>query len=152
MASQDVDPEREVPAAAYEERIIDLDFHMNPPEETLIEYVEDEVAREKFENVEYGMAHRKAKWDAAWAIPGGNEGLFTQGRAEVAADVKLAAGKFAIDDPLVNVGINNAPTQHNPVQKSAIAQADNDFALDDYLIEKAEVAEMEAVEPPVDGS
>ncbi|MXR19355.1 amidohydrolase family protein [Halobacterium bonnevillei] len=130
MASQDVDPQREVPADAFDERIIDLDFHMNPPEETLIQYVEDDVAREKFENVEYGMAHRKAKWDAAWAIPGGNEGLFTQGRAEVASDVKLAAEKFAIDDPIVNVGINNAPTQHNPVQKNAIAQAANDFALD----------------------
>ena len=132
MASQRVNPEREVPEEAYDTRIIDLDFHVNPPEEEIIKYVEDPVAREKFENVEFGMAPRKAKWDAAWAVAGGNEGLYTQGRAEIAEDVNLAAEKFAIDEPIVNIGINNAPTQHNAVQRNAIAQAANDFVLDQF--------------------
>jgi len=123
-------PEAEVPPEAYDTRIIDLDFHVNPAEKELIKYVEDPVAREKFESVEFGMAPRKAKWDAAWSVAGGNEGLYTQGRAEVAEDVKMAAEKFAIDDPIVNIGINNAPTQHNPVQRNAIVQAANDFTLD----------------------
>ena len=135
MASQDADPEREMPAAAYDERIIDLDFHMNPTEAELVRYVEDPVAREKFETVEFGMAPRKAKWDAAWAVPGGNEGLFTQGRAEIAEDVKTIAERFAIDDPIVNVGLNNTPTQHNPVQRNAIVRAANDFALDQVIPE-----------------
>jgi predicted TIM-barrel fold metal-dependent hydrolase len=127
-------PEAEVPAAAFDTRIIDLDFHMNPAEEQLVSYVEDDAVREKL-TTEFGMAPRKAKWDAAYAIPGGNEGLFTQGRAEAAEDVRLAAERFAIDEPIVNVGINNAPTQHNPVLKNAIARAANEFARAEVLPE-----------------
>jgi predicted TIM-barrel fold metal-dependent hydrolase len=134
MSQPKTGPEAEVPPEAFEERIIDLDFHMNPAEEQLISYVDDDDVRQKL-TTEFGMAPRKAKWDAAYAIPGGNEGLFTQGKAEVAEDVKLAAEKFAIDDPIVNIGINNAPTQHNPVLKNAIARAANEFARHEVIPE-----------------
>ncbi|WP_459890922.1 amidohydrolase family protein [Halostagnicola bangensis] len=107
---------------------------MNPTEDQLIQYVKDDVAREKL-STEFGMLPRKAKSDAAYAIPGGNEGLFTQGKAEVAEDVKLAADKFAIDEPIVNIGLNNVPTQHNPVLKNSIVQAANNFALDTVIPE-----------------
>ncbi len=134
MATDQVDTDSEIPAEARDVRIIDLDFHMNPTEDQLIGYVEDDAAREKL-STEFGMLPRKAKSDAAYAIPGGNEGLFTQGKAEAAEDVKLAADKFAIDEPIVNIGLNNTPTQHNPVLKNAIVQAANDFALDQVIPE-----------------
>jgi uncharacterized protein len=127
-------PESEIPAEAQDVRIIDMDFHMNPAEDELISYVEDDRARDKL-STEFGIAPRKAKWDAAYAIKEGNEGLFTQGRAESPKDVKEAAEKFAIDEPIVNAGINNAPTQHHPVLKNAIAQASNNWILDKILPE-----------------
>lgn len=129
MTTQRVGPESEMPAEAHEERIIDLDFHLSPPEDLLVEYVEDNRAREKL-TTEFGMAPNKGKWDAAYAIESGEEGLFTQGRAQIANDVRTAAEKFAIDEPIVNIGINNTPTQHHPTLKNAIAQAANDFALE----------------------
>jgi predicted TIM-barrel fold metal-dependent hydrolase len=134
MTSTSSAPDVEVPAAAFDERIVDLDFHMNPTEEQLISYVEDDLVREKL-STEWGMAPRKAKYDAAYAIPGGNEGLFTQGKAEVVEDVRQAAEKFAIDDPIVNIGINNAPTQLHPTLKNGIAEAANKFALDEVIPE-----------------
>ena len=129
MTTQRRGPEVEVPPEAFEERIIDLDFHMNPTEEELISYVDDDLVREKL-STEMGMAPRKAKFDAAYAIPGGNEGLYTQGKAEVVEDVRTAAEKFAIDEPIVNIGINNAPTQLHPTLKNGIVEGANKFALD----------------------
>lgn len=134
MASPKSGPEVEVPPEAFDERIIDLDFHMNPTEEQLVQYVEDDLVREKL-STEMGMAPRKAKSDAAYAIPGGNEGLFTQGKAEAVADVRRAAETFAIDEPIVNIGLNNAPTQHHPTLKNGLVQAANDFALDQVISE-----------------
>lgn len=134
MSSKEATPELEVPPEAFEKRIIDMDFHMNPSEEELISYVEDDRARDKL-TTEFGMAPRAAKWDAAYAIKTGNEGLFTQGRAESPEDVYSAAEKFAIDDPIVNPGINNTPTQHHPILKNAIAQAANDWLLDTIVPE-----------------
>lgn len=127
-------PEAEVPPQAFEDRIIDLDFPMNPTEDQLIEYIEDDLVREKL-STEMGMAPRKAKSDAAYAIPGGNEGLYTQGKAEAVEDVRHAAEKFAIDEPIVNIGINNAPTQHYPTLKNGIVQAANNFVLDQVIPE-----------------
>ncbi|MFC7216095.1 amidohydrolase family protein [Saliphagus sp. GCM10025334] len=127
-------PEAEVPPEAFDTRIIDMDFHMNPAEEDLLPYIDDKRALDKL-TTEYGMAPRKAKWDAAYAIKEGNEGLFTQGRAETAEDVKMASEKFAIDEPIVNAGINNAPTQHHPVLKNHLAKAANDFLLDQIIPE-----------------
>lgn len=121
--------EREMPSAATDTRIIDLDFHLNPDPEILLTYVEDETVAEKL-TTEFGMAPLGGKWDAAYAINEGNEGLFTQGRAETAEDVHRAAAQYAIDDPIVNPGINNTPTQHHPVLKNAIARAANDYLLD----------------------
>lgn len=66
-------------AAAFDERIFDLDFHMNPTEEQLLEYVTDDAVREKL-STELALLPRTARSDAAYAIPGGNEGLFTQGK------------------------------------------------------------------------
>jgi hypothetical protein len=134
MAIQRSPAEEEVPPEAYEVRIIDLDFHLNPDEEELVSYVDDERAFDKL-TTEFGMAPVKGKWDAAWAIKDGQEGLFTQGRAETAADVKQAAETLAIDDPIVNPGINNTPSQHNPVLKNAIARAANDYLLDRIMPE-----------------
>lgn len=134
MTTIESGPEAEVPAAAFEERIIDLDFHVNPTEDQLVGYVEDDLVREKL-STEMGMAPRKAKSDAAYAIPGGNEGLYTQGKAEAAEDVRRAAETFAIDDPIVNIGINNAPTQLHPTLKNGIAEAANKFALDQIVPE-----------------
>jgi predicted TIM-barrel fold metal-dependent hydrolase len=116
----------EIPAAAREDRIIDLDFHLTPPTELLLEYIEDERLRQKL-TTEFGIAPIGGKWDAAYATPQGEEGLYTQGRAEFAEDVRLAADKFAIDEPIVNAGINNMPAQHHPVLKNAVAGAANDF-------------------------
>ncbi|WP_313693555.1 amidohydrolase family protein [Halorarum halobium] len=129
MSVEESGPEAEVPPEAFETRIVDVDFHMNPAEEVLLEYVDDGTVREKL-TTEFGMTPRKGKWDAAYAIKGGNEGLFTQGRAQTPADVREAARTFAIDEPVVNAGINNLPTQHHPVLKNAVAGAANDWLLD----------------------
>lgn len=134
MGTHKSGPEVEVPPEAFDERIIDLDFHMNPPEDELVSYVEDDMIRQKL-STEFGMAPRKAKSDAAYAIPGGNEGLYTQGKAEVVDDVRLAAEKFAIDEPVINIGINNAPTQHHPELRNGIVQAANNYAVDRILPE-----------------
>jgi len=129
MMTEKPGPQREVPPEAFEERIIDLDFHLNPDEETLLSYVDDERLHKKM-TTEYGMTPRKGKWDAAYAIKDGNEGLFTQGRAESAEDVFQAASDLAINEPVVNAGINNLPAQHHPLLKNAVARAANDYLLD----------------------
>lgn len=134
MSVEKTGPEAEVPSEAFEKRIIDMDFHMNPAEEDLVKYVDDERVRDKL-TTEFGMTPRKGKWDAAYAIKEGNEGLFTQGRAETAEDVKEAAEKFAIDEPIVNAGINNLPTQHHPVLKNAVARAANDWLVNEVVTE-----------------
>lgn len=134
MARKERGPQREVPAAAFDERIVDLDFHMNPTEEQLVSYVDDELVREKL-TTEMGMTPRSAKYDAAFAIPGGNEGLFTQGKAEAVEDVRRAAETFAIDEPIVNIGINSVPSQLHPTLKNGVVEAANKFALDQVVDE-----------------
>ncbi|QIO24931.1 amidohydrolase family protein [Haloarcula sp. JP-L23] len=124
----------EVPEQAFEDRIIDLDFHVNPLEDELLSYVDDSLVRDKL-TTEFGPTPLKGKWDAAYGIKEGNEGLFTQGRAEYAEDVEEACEKFAIDDPIVNPGINNLPLQHHPVLKNGVCQAANDYMLDNFADE-----------------
>ncbi|MDY6765548.1 MAG: amidohydrolase family protein [Halobacteria archaeon] len=121
----------EVPEEAFDETIIDLDFHLNPTEEDLLKYVDDERAKDRL-TTEFGMLPIKGKWDAAYAIKEGNEGLFTQGRAEIAEDVRKAAETIAVDTPVVTPGLNNAP---NPVLKNVVAKAYNDYMLDNIVDE-----------------
>lgn len=124
----------EVPEQAFEERIIDMDFHVNPVEDELLPYVENDRARDKL-TTEFGPTPVVGKWDAAYAIKEGQEGLYTQGRAEYAEDVREACEKFAIDDPIVNPGINNLTLQHHPVLKNAVCQAANDYMVDNFCDE-----------------
>ncbi|MFB6097175.1 MAG: amidohydrolase family protein [Haloferacaceae archaeon] len=129
-----LDADVEVPEQAFEDHIVDMDFHVNPMEEELLAYVEDERALDKL-TTEFGATPIVGKWDAAYAIPSGEEGLFTQGRAEYADDVREAAERIAIDDPIVNTGVNNLPLQHHPVLKNALVQASNDYMLDNFADE-----------------
>jgi predicted TIM-barrel fold metal-dependent hydrolase len=129
-----LDLDTEVPPEAHDTEIIDLDFHVNPMEEDLLAYVEDERALDRL-TTEFGMTPIPDKWDAAYAIKDGNEGLFTQGRAEVAEDVREACETLAIDEPVVNAGINGLPQQHHPVLKNAITQAANDYMVDHFVDE-----------------
>lgn len=126
-----LDDSAEVPEAAFDDEIIDLDFHVNPLEDELLEYVEDERAYDKL-TTEFGATPVVGKWDAAYGIKEGNEGLFTQGRAKYAEDVREACEPLAIDEPIVNTGINNLNHQHHPVLKNAIIQASNDYMLDHF--------------------
>jgi predicted TIM-barrel fold metal-dependent hydrolase len=134
MAVQKHGPESEIPEEAFNERIIDLDFHMNPSEEDLRRYIDNERVLDKL-STELGLTPNGAKWDAAYAISEGNEGIFTQGRAETPSDVYEAASKFAIDEPIVNAAINKLPTQHNPVLKNAIVNAANDYLRHEVIPE-----------------
>jgi len=127
-----LDATAEVPEEAYDVEIIDMDFHVNPTEEALQEYVEDDVALDRL-TTEFGMTPIPDKWDAAYAIEEGNEGLFTQGRAEYPEDVKTACEPLAIDEAVVNAGINGLPQQHHPVLKNAVLQAGNDYMLDHFV-------------------
>jgi predicted TIM-barrel fold metal-dependent hydrolase len=129
-----LDADAEVPEQAFEDHIIDMDFHVNPIEDELLAYVENDRARDKL-TTEFGMTPVAGKWDAAYAIKEGQEGLFTQGRAEDAADVRKACEKFAIDEPIVNPGINNLTLQHHPVLKNAVCQAANDYMVDNFCDE-----------------
>lgn len=129
-----LDADVEVPEQAFEEYIVDMDFHVNPMDDELLAYVEDERTLDKL-TTEFGPTPVAGKWDAAYAIKEGNEGLFTQGRAEYAADVREACEMLAVDDPIVNPGINNLPLQHHPVLKNAVSQAANDYMLDNFADE-----------------
>jgi len=129
-----LDAESEVPEQAFDDYIVDMDFHINPQEDELLSYVEDDRVAEKL-RTEFGMTPVMGKWDAAFAIPSGEEGLFTQGRAEYAEDVKEACEMMAIDEPIVNPGINNLNLQHHPVLKNAVAQAANDYMLHNFTDE-----------------
>lgn len=129
-----LDSRTEVPDQAFDDEIVDLDFHVNPQEEELLEYVEDERALDKL-TTEFGATPVMGKWDAAYAIKEGQEGLFTQGRAKYAEDVREACEPIAVDEPIVNAGINNLPLQHHPVLKNAVCQAANDYMLDHFVDE-----------------
>ncbi|SEH65621.1 Amidohydrolase [Halopenitus malekzadehii] len=129
-----LDTDVEVPPEAYDDRIVDLDFHVNPMEDELMSYVEDDRARDKL-TTEFGSTPVMGKWDAAYAIKEGNEGLYTQGRAEHAEDVHEACEMLAVDEPIVNPGINNLNLQHHPVLKNAVCQAANDYMLDNFVDE-----------------
>lgn len=127
-----MDLDLEVPEEALDHEIIDMDFHVNPLEEDLIPYVEDERALDRL-TTEFGMTPIVDKWDAAYAIKEGNEGLFTQGRARLPEDVNEACETLGIDEPIVNAGINGLPHQHHPVLKNAIVQAANDYMIDHFV-------------------
>ena len=129
-----LDPDVEVPEQAFEDYIVDLDFHVNPMDDELLSYVDDSVIKDKL-TTEFGPTPVMGKWDAAYAISEGNEGLFTQGRAEYADDVREACAKFAIDEPIVNPGINNLNLQHHPLLKNGVCQAANDYMLDNFADE-----------------
>lgn len=129
-----LDADEEVPDQAFNEYIVDLDFHVNPMDDELMEYVEDERALDKL-TTEFGPTPVMGKWDAAYAINEGNEGLFTQGRAEYADDVWEACESLAIDEPIVNPGINNLNLQHHPVLKNELCQAANNYMLDNFVDE-----------------
>ena len=129
-----LDADEEIPQEAFDVDIVDMDFHVNPMEEELQPYIEDDRALDRL-MTEFGMWPIPDKWDAAYAIEEGNEGLFTQGRAEVADDVREACERFGIDEPVVNAGINGLPQQHHPVLKNAVLQAGNDYMLDHFVDE-----------------
>jgi hypothetical protein len=131
---QKINSDREVPEEAFDVEIIDMDFHVNPAEEELRPYVEDERALDRL-STEFGMMPIPDKWDAAYAISEGNEGLFTQGRAEYPEDVWDACAKFAIDTPVVNAGLNALPHQHHPVLKNAVLEAGNSYMLNHFVDE-----------------
>jgi predicted TIM-barrel fold metal-dependent hydrolase len=131
-AIQRLDATAEVPEEAFDVEIIDLDFHVNPMEDALQEYIEDDVALDRL-TTEFGMTPIPDKWDAAYAIEEGNEGLFTQGRAEYPEDVEEACESLAIDEAVVNAGINGLPQQHHPVLKNAVLQAGNSYMLDHFV-------------------
>jgi predicted TIM-barrel fold metal-dependent hydrolase len=136
-----LDTDVEVPPEAYDDRIVDLDFHVNPMEEELMSYVENDRARDKL-TTEFGATPVVGKWDAAYAIKEGNEGLFTQGRAEYAEDVEEACEMLAVDEPIVNPGINNLNLQHHPILKNAVCQAANDYMLDNFADEGVSTSMM----------
>lgn len=136
-----LDADAEVPEAAFDDYIIDMDFHVNPIEDELLAYVEDERALDKL-TTEFGATPVMGKWDAAYGIEDGQEGLFTQGRAKYAEDVREACETLAVDDPIVNPGINNLNLQHHPVLKNAVCQAANDYMLDHFADEGMYTAMM----------
>lgn len=136
-----LDSDVEVPEQAFQDHIIDLDFHVNPRDDDLLSYVDDSVIRDKL-STEYGTTPVKGKWDAAYAIKEGNEGLFTQGRAEYADDVREACETFAVDEPIVNPGINNLNLQHHPLLKNGVCQAANDYMLDNFADEGVSTSMM----------
>ncbi|SEH41601.1 Amidohydrolase [Halopenitus malekzadehii] len=136
-----LDADAEVPDQAFEDHIIDMDFHVNPVEDELLAYVEDDRALDKL-TTEFGATPVVGKWDAAYGIKEGQEGLFTQGRAKYAADVREACKNIAVDDPIVNPGINNLNLQHHPVLKNAVAQAANDYMLDNFVDEGVSTSMM----------
>ncbi|ELY62005.1 amidohydrolase family protein [Natronococcus jeotgali] len=129
-----LDRDAEVPEEAFEDEIVDLDFHVNPLEDELLTYVEDDRALDKL-TTEFGPTPVMGKWDAAYGIKEGQEGLFTQGRAKYAEDVHEACENIAVDEPIVNAGINNLNLQHHPVLKNAVCQAANDYMLDHFADE-----------------
>lgn len=129
-----LDTDTEVPQQAFDDYIIDMDFHVNPMEDQLLSYVEDDRVLDKL-TTEFGPTPIAGKWDAAYAINEGNEGLFTQGRAEYPEDVREACEGLAIDEPIVNPGINSLPVQHHPILKNGVCQAANDYMLDNFVDE-----------------
>ncbi|WP_096391294.1 amidohydrolase family protein [Halopenitus persicus] len=136
-----LDADAEVPEQAFDDHIIDMDFHVNPVEDELLAYVEDDRALDKL-TTEFGATPVVGKWDAAYGIKEGQEGLFTQGRAKYAADVREACKNIAVDDPIVNPGINNLNLQHHPVLKNAVVQAANDYMLDNFVDEGVSTSMM----------
>ena len=136
MASsiQRLDSEAEVPEAAFDDYIVDLDFHVNPMPDELVSYVDDDILADKL-TTEFGPTPVVGKWDAAYDIKEGTEGLFTQGRAKYPEDVREACAKFAIDDPIVNPGVNTLNLQHHPLLKNAVCQAANDYMLEQFADE-----------------
>ena len=136
-----LDSDAEVPEAAFDDYIVDLDFHVNPMPDELVSYVDDDVLADKL-RTEFGPTPVVGKWDAAYAIKEGTEGLFTQGRAEYAEDVREACAKFAIDDPIVNPGVNTLNLQHHPLLKNAVCQASNDYMTEHFVDEGMYTAMM----------
>jgi len=129
-----LESDAEVPEQAFDDFIVDLDFHVNPMEDELLSYVEDDRVLDKL-TTEFGATPIAGKWDAAYGIKEGQEGLFTQGRAKYAEDVQEACENIAVDEPIVNAGINNLNLQHHPVLKNGVCQAANDYMLDNFADE-----------------
>jgi predicted TIM-barrel fold metal-dependent hydrolase len=129
-----LDSDVEVPEEAADVEVIDMDFHVNPLEEELRPYVDNDRALDRL-TTEFGMWPMPDKWDAAYAISEGTEGLFTQGRAEYPEDVREACEKFSIDTPIVNAGLNMLPQQHHQVLKNAVLKAGNSYMLDHFVDE-----------------
>lgn len=121
-----------VPDEAWDEYIIDADFHLNlfDPKEYL-EYIEDPRLRKKIEvgGIPKGVT-------GGWVFPYAHhiaDSLNTQGTALVAADIDGLKKQYAIDAVIVGPGMINLPTARYPIIKNAIVRAYNDYIVDKVI-------------------
>jgi len=128
MSIVDLEP---VPERVREETIVDVDFHLNVTVEELLPYVDDDVVRAKLEKVGHppGTQH----WTGAYATKGEGRGLSSQGEAHDGDDILEAIEQVGVDVPVVTSGLNYLPSTQNPLLKTTLCRAYNDYVLENVL-------------------
>lgn len=111
--------------------VVDADFHVEPTAEDLARYFEDDRLRRRFEThgfPEFGYLVNRTlakNYDDPTI-----SGIRTLGHARTGEDVREGADAIGVDTALVTLGINQLGSIQNPLVKTAVCRAFNDYALD----------------------
>lgn len=113
------------------EYVIDADFHVEPTAEDLVPYFEDDRMQALFSNYgfpEFGQLVNRTlakNYDDPTT-----SGIRTLGHARDGEDVKEAIEAIGVDTALVTFGKNQIGSIQNPLVKTAVCSAFNDYVLD----------------------
>ena len=121
-----------IPDEAWDEYIIDADFHLNLfDKKEYLEYISDHRVRKKLEvgGIPSGVT-------GGWNFPYAHhitDSLNTQGVALTAGEIEGLKKQYAIDAVIVGPGMINLPTARYPVIKNAIVEAYNNYLVDKVI-------------------
>ncbi|MFB6160195.1 MAG: amidohydrolase family protein [Haloferacaceae archaeon] len=120
---------------AYDDYIIDADFHLHIPTEKLYPYVEDPYVRDVLEEhgpPPFGRGQLAVKYSKARTTTEPHDRV--HGIAANAEEVRAVCDELAIDVPVVQPGTNLELVRSNyPTLTNALTRAYNDYLLDNVI-------------------
>lgn len=119
---------QETQSELAEEYIVDVDFHIDPPADRLLPYIEDDRIAHVVEKS--GYPPTGIQWYSNYATNDEGSGLRTQGRAVTGEHLAEAMEVVGDDVVLVTPGINSLPGAQSPRMKTVLCRAFNDYVLD----------------------
>lgn len=126
---------------AYDEPIIDADFHLHIPTEKLLPYIRDHSVRrlvQKRGPPPFAGGQTTIRYAEAKGTAQSHDRV--HGIAATSAEIREVADKLAIDVPIVQPGTNLELARSNyPTVTNALTRAYNDYVIDNVVDEPDDV-------------